>query len=240
MNFTFTEQQIREAINHTYPHYINNLRYRNEKLQQDCFVRGKLAEIFFRDLFQQYGFIVQSNVTNNNEDIDLQLNGIVLLNQSILFDALLNVEIKTSLIPNKNFDIFKSADLKIYKKSNSIEQDINWHIGIQVYFDKYRPEWENIVSDFSDINIMFETYKNLKFSCSWITRDKTIKYLNSDFIKDQTWSYANKTFWKCPLHIHNRNIYEMIIYLLHLLIYQQQTHIDNLNTYITQIKGNNV
>lgn len=239
MNFTFTEQQIQEAINHPHPNYINNLRYRNEKLQRDCFIRGTLAEIFFRDFLKHYGFNIQSNIADNFVDIDLQLNGIVLLNQIIPFDSPIRLEIKTSLRPNPNFDIFKSADLKIYKKSNSIEQDINWHIGIQVYFNQFKQDWESVIEQ-ADDRLIYERYKDLEFSYSWITQDDTIKYLNSDFIKDQTWSYANKTFWKCPLHIHNRNIYEMIIYLLHLLIYQQQTHIDNLNAYITQIKGNNV
>ena len=237
----FTEQQIQKAIKRTYPSYINNLRDRNTALKKDCFIRGTLAEIFFKDLFQQYGFIMQSNVTNNGEDIDLQISGIILLHQTILFDNPLNIEIKTSLIPYQGFDILKSADLKIYQKSNNIECDINWHIGIQVYFNKFKKDWENFIEQ-SDNTAICNGYKNLNFSCSWITRDRTIEYLNSIPINNRTWSFQGsyKTFWHCPLNIHNHNIYEMIIHLLHLLIHQQQIHINNLNTYITQIKGGNV
>lgn len=229
---TFTEQQINEAIQRPYPNYINNLRYRNPKLQRDCFTRGTLAEIFFRDFYQHYGFVITANIADNGEDIDLQISGVTLSNQIIHFDIPIRLEIKTSLIPYQNFDIYQSADLKIYKNNNNIECDINWDIGIQVYFNKFKKDWENFIQQSDEMQI-YEGYQTLNFSYSWITKNETIKYSNAiPNMSDKTWTFPNarKDFWKCPLNIHNHNIYEMIIYLLNLLVYQQQLHIKNLNT----------
>ena len=201
----FTEQQLQEAMNRPTPFYIttDNLRDRNNALQKDCFIRGTLAEIFFRDFFQNSKFNVKSNVLDNCVDIDLQ----IIQN----FNNPINIEIKTSLIPYRGFDIYESADLKIYK-NNNIEYDIKWDIGIQVYFDRYKQEWENIIKCCNDKQQMLEEYKNLNFSCSWITRDDAINYSNSLPFNNRTWTFngSYKEFWRCPLSIHNNNLGNLI------------------------------
>lgn len=212
--FNFTEKQIQEAISLHYPNYTDNLRYRDINLQKDCFVRGRLAEIFFRDFFKGHRFIIQSNVANNCEDIDLQIKGrIKEYNIEENFNKPINIEIKTSLIPFRGFNIYKNADLKIYKKTDNIACDIKWDIGIQVYFDKYKQEWENTIKCCSDKSSMTEEYEKLNFSCSWITRKEAISYINNPEVKEKTWCYGYKIFWKCPLKIHNHNLDNLIALL---------------------------
>ena len=205
--FNFTEKQIKEAISYHYPNYIDNLRDRDKNLQKDCFVRGRLAEIFFRDFFQSYSFIIQSNIPDNGLDIDLQIigkiNGYNIIEN---FNKPINIEIKTSLIPYRDFDIYQNADLKIYKKTDNIASDINWDIGIQVYFNEFKKDWENFIEKSDNESI----YRNLNFSCSWITRKKAISYINNPELKEKTWNYSYKTFWKCPLNIHNHNLDDLI------------------------------
>lgn len=209
----FTEQQIQEAISCHYPNYIDNLRDRDKKLQKDCFVRGRLAEIFFRDFFKNSKFNVISNVLNNCVDIDLQIigkiNGYNIIEN---FNKPINIEIKTSLIPYRCFDIYKNADLKIYKKTDNIACDIKWDIGIQVYFNKLKNDWENFIKE-SDNKSIYDGYRNLNFSCSWITRKEAILYINNPEVKEKTWGYGYKIFWKCPLKIHNHNLDNFIALL---------------------------
>lgn len=199
----FTEEQIKEAMRHTIPPYVNNLRGRSKAIKNDCFIRGTLAEIYLRDFFKNYGFYVKSNILNNCVDIDLQI--ITNFNKSI------NIEIKTSLIPYKGFDIYKSADLKIYKKTDNIADDIKWDIGIQVYFNKFKGDWENFIEE-SDNKLIYEGYKNLNFSCFWITRNDAISYSNSLPSDNRTWTFEGsyKEFWKSPLSIHSNNLNDLI------------------------------
>ena len=219
----FSKAQIKEAIARDYPHYVNNLRNRGEKIQKDCFVRGTLAEIFLRDFLKSYDFIVQSNISNNAEDIDLQISGLQFAEKNIAFDRPLNIEIKTSLIPYQSFDIYKSADLKIYKKTDDIQKDIVWDIGVQVYFNYYKKGWENFI-ELSDEKTIETMYHHLEFSIFWITKNKAIQYSNAIANeKDKIWTFPNsfKQFWKCPLKIHHANIDDLIVCLLKSLIFQK-------------------
>ena len=207
MIFDFNQQQIQEAISSPIPDYINNLRGRDLFLKQDCFRRGKLAEIWFRDFFEFCNFQVCSNLKNGNKDIDLSIMGVFLNGQSISFDRTIKIEVKTSLIPHKNFDINEQGDLKIYVNSDDPINDIDWDMGIQVYYTKFKKEWEQNIPNF-DSNLISE-YKKLNFSCSWVCKNATIQYLNGLPIDKMTWQYGDKIFWHCPLKIHNHNIYEI-------------------------------
>ena len=186
----FTEKQIQEAMQQD-AIYSNNLRDRDDRLRKDCFVRGRLAEIFFRNLFQDHCFEILKNIPNYGEDIDLQISGIYLQNQMIFFNRPINIEIKTSLIPYENFNILQCGDVKIYKNSNIIENDIKWDICIQVYFNELKQYWENFIRN-SDENLIYERYKHLNFDCYWITRDKVIYYSNSIHNpNDKIWTFNN-------------------------------------------------
>ncbi|EFP2901688.1 hypothetical protein HP690_001852, partial [Campylobacter jejuni] len=112
--YTFYENQIQEALDRAFPAYVNNLRYRNEILQKDCYIRGVLGEIFIRDILKNYGFITTSNENNedkeDNTDRDLLIYGLNTISSQIRFQKAIKIEIKTSLIPNDKFNYIDNGD----------------------------------------------------------------------------------------------------------------------------------
>ena len=201
--FNFNVEQISKALSRSHSVYVDNLRDRNEILRQDCFIRGSLAEIWFKDFFESHGFQVYSNLKNGNTDIDLSINRVI------------NIEVKTSLIPYENFNIYEQGDLKIYVKSDEYSNDIDWHMGIQVYYHQFKKKWEqNVPNSGSDLIV---EYKKLNFSCSWIPKNAAIQYLNNPLTKEKTWKYGDKNYWHCPLKIHNHNIDESVTYIKSIL-----------------------
>ncbi len=218
MTFKFNQQQIQEAISADIPSYMNNLRDRDPILRKDCFIRGKLAEIWFRDFFQCYGFQVETNLKDGGTDIDLSIKALFLNSQKISFDAPIKIEIKTSLIPNKNFDIYKSGDLKIYAKNDNPSYDIDWNMGIQVYYHQLKREWEQNIPNFN--SDLASEYEKLNFSCSWIEKNRALSYIQQLSPNDRKWSFlkSRQEFWHCPLGIHSHNIYESVVYLMSILL----------------------
>ena len=229
--YTFYENQIQEALIRAFPAYINNLRYRNEILQKDCYIRGVLGEIFIRDILKNYGFITTSNENSeDNTDRDLLIYGLNTVSSQIRFQEAIKMEIKTSLIPNDKFNYIDNGDVKIYKKTNNFENDIYWDFGIQIYFKQYKPEWEKNVQNIYQNNVynntdnkLLDLYNKLQFEIFWISKQKAI---NANFLQNhKTWSYANKTFWRCPIGKCNPNFYELIICLLDNIINDQYREI---------------
>lgn len=218
MIFKFNQQQIQEVISTHIPSYTNNLRDRDLLLQKDCFIRGKLAEIWFRDFFQSYGFQVKTNLKNGGTDVDLSIEALFLNSQRISFDVPIKIEIKTSLIPNEYFNIYKTGDLKIYAKNNNPSDDIHWNIGVQVYYRQLRKEWEQNISNFNS-NLALE-YEKLSFSCSWIEKNQALSHIQQLPPDNKKWSVPElfKEFWRCPLSIHNHNMYESVVYLMSSLL----------------------
>ena len=240
--FNFNQQQIEEVISSPILDYTNNLRNRNPTLQEDCFIRGKLAEIWFRDFFKGYGFIVETNIVNNSTDIDLGIKGVFLYNKNIVFDNPLKIEVKTSLIPNEKFNIYEQGDFKIYAKGNNPSDDAYWDIGIQVYYHQFKTEWESsIASCNSNLENLTKKYRELQFSCSWITKSDWLFHINNANVNDRKWSFKGsfQKFWYCPLEIHSHNIYESVIHLLSVLLYQETDKVNILQNYIHSLQNPN-
>lgn len=239
----FNPQQIDEAILTIIIPHVDNLRNRTPKVRNDCFIRGKLAEIWFRDFFKQYGFVVDSNrIKDNGTDIDLIINGICLNNNNICFNRPIKFEIKTSLIPKENFDINNQGDFKIYKKNNDFAQDTkDWDIGIQVYFCCFKQNWEEFVNENFNENFNNQTYKqnlaNLNILIFWATNGQAQEYHNALPTDKREWTFqgSHQTFWRCPLKNFNQNLYDIIIYLLQVLLSQQNDNILQLQNYIQHL-----
>lgn len=240
MIFYFNQQQIQEAISSPIPDYINNLRDRDLFLKRDCFRRGKLAEIYFKGFFESYGFQVGTNIKDGNTDVDLSIIGVFLNGQNISFDRAIKIEIKTSLIPYETFNIYEQGDLKIYANSDSPINDIYWDIGIQIYYSQLKEKWEQeIVNCDYNFDLILQQYKKLNFSCSWIARNKALYYIEQLSPDDRKWSFSNsyKKFWHCPLKIHNRNIYESVIYLMSILLNEYSYKINLLQNEIQRLQN---
>ncbi|KPH50188.1 hypothetical protein HPU229336_04110 [Helicobacter pullorum] len=235
--YTFYEDQIREALRRPLPGYVNNLRPRDEILQKDCYIRGVLGEIFVRDILKNYGFITKSNENSeDNTDRDLLIYGLNTTSSQIQFQKAIKIEIKTSLIPNDKFSYIDNGDVKIYKKTNKFEDDIYWDFGIQIYFNKCRKPWGECVQNICEKNQhqeeLLKLYSQLKFDVFWISRQNAI-CVNNSLGSEQTWSYAYKTFWKCPIRTCNPSFYELIICLLDNIINAQYQEILILKNYIS-------
>lgn len=188
--------------------FVNNLRDRTALIGFDCKVRGYLAEIYVQRLLKNNFIEYETNVMGNRdfEDHDIVISE----NKSI-------ISIKSSLIPDR-YDLNK-CDLKVYKNTENIDNDINWDIGVQIYFDQKKTTWEKNVEN-ERVNYQQLAIKNFY----WILRSDALK--NNKELSRRTWNIYKKFFWCCPI---NKCMEGEESFIKHILeISQKNDHQNNL------------
>ena len=199
-----SKQDLEQAIIHAKnTSFIDNLRKRNKFVSFDSKIRGFLGEIAITNLLTQSGFVINDiNKINDgeNEDIDIFIS-----NQ---FSNDIQIEVKTSLFPDKwrtLDELIENADIKIIKRENSF-YDIKADICVQIYYNFYRQERDAFLKtlpgnpdDYSadELIEMMKLDELHEIIVAWKDKETLQKELSQMTVK--TWSYAMRTFWKCPL-----------------------------------------
>ena len=196
-------------------HFIDNLRHRHPNVQFDCKLRGYVGELAMKKWFEQNGIeLEKTNYLENdgNIDIDFLVKG-------------KNIELKTSLIPNKygNLEtVIKKCDIKLIKRGIANIEQLQGDVHLQIYYTQKREDkdrWlKNQRINFSASNE--ELYAAFRADCflhstsfvAWIDKPALIQKINSLPTDQRTWSYAQRDFWNCKLY-QSKKPMELINYL---------------------------
>lgn len=198
------EQAILHSLNTS---FIDNLRKRNKFVSFDSKIRGFLGEIAITNLLTNSG--IKINDINKfdegeNEDIDIFVS-----NQ---YSSSIKIEIKTSLFPDKwktLEELIENADIKIIKRENSF-YDIKADIYVQIYFNFYRQERDNFLKTLPGDPANYSVDELIKLMnlnslheiiIAW--KDKESLQHDLSQMKNKTWAYSMREFWRCPLKTSN-------------------------------------
>jgi hypothetical protein len=175
---------------------IDNLRTRHPNIQFDCLLRGYIGEEALVNWFSRYEIYFQNinKKVNENYDIDIDLVYIDSNNSRIL-----NIEVKTSLVPDifvasedDKFAILekvlKNCDIKLIRrerlgKKEKIE-DLWGDIYIQIYFTFFRKKRDNFLRDLK-INLNIENAT---------IEDSFTSLIDEIYNKTQAYLYMDNTF----------------------------------------------
>jgi len=183
-------------------HFIDNLRHRHPNVYFDSVLRGYIGEIALKNWFDNNGIIIEEQNHMNKEggmDIDFSFNG-------------MELELKTSLIPDKDRtlrNVFLNRDIKLIKRQPTIEQ-LKSDVHIQIVFQqqtKKKDNWlkkQNINIQSGDLEYLYDAFLakgflNRTFLFGWIDKTTLIHRIHQLPKDKQTWSFAKRTFWVCPL-----------------------------------------
>ncbi len=206
-NIAITEQEIKIAIYKSQSSYfIDNLRTRHPNVSFDSKIRGFIGEIALKKWFKSNGIIINgdglNHMVDDNVDIDVLYKG-------------LNIEMKTSLIPDSDKTIkkvFENRDIKLIRREKTIEE-LRGDIHIQLYFGhlrKKKDDWlslQNVDLKSSNLDYIYDgllcrSYLDKTYLFGWIDKDTLCKRINSiSQYNKRVWSFPNskKSFWRCPL-----------------------------------------
>jgi len=172
---------------------IDNLRNRYSNIQFDCLLRGYIGEESLVNWFNSYGICFQSINKKANEDYNMDID-LVYTNSDN--SQTLNIEVKTSLVPDKfamledeKFvriaKVLKNFDIKLIQREQHGEkekiEDLRGDIHIQIYFTFLREKRDNFLKDLEiNLNIANKTIEDSFNSLIDEIYNKTYAYLYMD------------------------------------------------------------
>lgn len=192
--------------------FLNNLRYRHPNVQFDCKVRGYVGELIIKKWFESYNIEVEATdylEDGDSIDIDFKVTG-------------LNLEIKTSLIPDSDGNlenVLAKRDIKLICRNGQSIELLRGDIHVQIYYQqktKQKDAWlkQQMVDIHNDsLETLYEKFRadayiNTNFIVAWIDKKTLISRINSVPIQERQWSFqgSSRYFWKCSLKSAKRPI----------------------------------
>ena len=182
----------------------DNLRNRSLAVKLDCLFRGYLGEYLVTNWLLEHGIHIAAGNIEIDEyepDIDLSFESASGMQY--------NIEIKTSLLPDKwqcLGNVLNYGDIKLIKRSRFIN-DLAGDVHIQIYYTPLRQErdkWlstnahlhdtvtdEQLIQELDLINNYSTVYL-----VAWIDKPSLI----TANLYPQTWHYGMRDFWRCPFN----------------------------------------
>ena len=173
----------------------NPLRYRKPITQLDSLFRGYLGEYaFFKYMLEKDITFSKINYKKDGEKIDMDL----------CYKGL-NVEIKTSMIPDIDDCMYKTIntrDIKLIRRENSSIEDLQGDIHIHILFNTKRHEHDEWIlsKDFNisnhDVNSLYkflnaEMYRDCINFVGWVDKKTLVQHINKLPEEDRCWSFRN-------------------------------------------------
>lgn len=204
-------QALQKALDNKQIAQLDNLRDRHPNVQFDSIVRGYIGEIAFKNWLHNQGIeITTTNLTpdEDNIDIDFEYKG-------------KNIELKTSLIPDRDQDmgmVVQYRDIKLIKREEHVE-DLRGDLHVQIYYDQKRRAkdlWLGLQKvDYSNTDLAY-LYKELRFDSylrgtyfvGWMDKASIIHRYHMAPEDKRTWTFENslRTFYKCRIKYARRPI----------------------------------
>lgn len=201
--------------------FIDNLRNRHPNVQLDSKLRGYVGELAFSKWMAQHGIHFESSnqlEVESGMDIDFQFQG---------KDKLLQIELKTSLIPDADEifeEVLRKRDIKLIRRGNQPIEELSGDLHVQFFFKQLRirkDEWlKKQVIDFTDsLEKVYQKlaafrYETDTYFLRWIDKASLIKQIQQKPLHMQEWKYGQRAFWCCNLLEEAKMPNELIHYLL--------------------------
>ena len=203
LHLPITEIEIFEAIKKAQQQlFIDNLRDRHPNVAFDSQLRGYVGEIGMRKWLLHHHIEIEAQNTWSEAaqmDVDFRCHN-------------LSLELKTSLIPAADKDLktsFERRDIKIIKRKMEVHQ-LRSDVHIQIYFDQSKQRkdhWlrqQKIDLKQTDLTYLYDafaarSYLKRTYLVAWMDKKRLQEKLDLLPRKKQTWSYAKRDFWCCPL-----------------------------------------
>lgn len=185
--------------------FLDNLRNRHPNVQFDCKVRGYVGEMAIRKWFE-------------SENIDIEASDYIEGDDSIDIDFKVkgrNIEIKTSLIPDKDGsldNVLEKRDIKLICRNNQPIEQLRGDIHVQIYFrqrTRKKDEWlkkqrVNVKKDGLETlygSFRADAYINTTYIVAWIDKDSLVERISKMPENDRQWSFKGsfRRFWTCKL-----------------------------------------
>ncbi|MCQ2077476.1 MAG: S24 family peptidase [Bacteroidaceae bacterium] len=222
INLSLTKDEILSCLRKTQSiDFLDNLRKRHPNVQFDCKLRGYIGELAIKKWFLQNGIEIEATdymPDDDSIDIDFVVAGT-------------NIELKTSLIPDKDKDIatvLANRDIKLIRRNNQSIEELKGDVHMQIYYKQKthaKDEWlsQQDVDLSGNVECLYkqlraDAYLSTTFFVAWIDKPSLIEYIHSLPETKQTWSFANsmREFWRCPLQ-NSRKPIELIAYFQELI-----------------------
>ena len=214
-----TEDEIKSCIRKTISiQFLDNLRRRHPNVQFDCKLRGYVGELAVNKWLVTNGIqITKTNYLHDDYNIDIDF-----------LIAGKNLELKTSLIPDADYNInnvIQNRDIKLIRRGEESINNLRGDIHLQIYFDqkrKAKDQWlkaQHIDLTSKDVNYLYEkflakAYLEKTYLVAWIDKPSLISKLTQLPENQRYWTFtgSQRQFWKCPLS-NSRPPIELIQYL---------------------------
>ena len=211
-----TKGDVLEAIKKSKTHdFIDNLRDRHPNISFDSKLRGYIGEIGLKKWFDENNIKIEAqNYIDDGFSIDIDFK----------FKNL-DIELKTSLIPDVDGNLetaFNKRDIKLINRGGSIE-NLKGDIHIQIFYNhntKKKDAWLkeqgiDLTSDNTEYlynAFLGKAYLEHTFLFCWMDKPTIVERINNLPLNKQTWSFAKRVFWVCPLKT-SKQPSELIKYL---------------------------
>lgn len=223
INLTLTKSEILSCISKTKQiNFLDNLRKRHPNVQFDCKLRGYIGEIAIKKWFEQNNiFIEATDYMQDGDSIDIDF---------VIAGS--NIELKTSLIPDKDNDIedvLEHRDIKLIRRNGQSIEELKGDVHMQIYYKqktKAKDLWltqQDVDLESQDIEYLYsklhaDAYLSTTFFVAWIDKPTLVKKINALPERERYWSFAGsfRQFWRCPLK-ESRKPEELIGYFKELL-----------------------
>tara|TARA_B110000503_G_scaffold142897_1_gene241529 strand:- start:6640 stop:7329 length:690 start_codon:yes stop_codon:yes gene_type:complete len=207
VHIPLTKEEIVSAL-HTalQQNFIDNLRDRHPNVTLDSKLRGYVGEIAFKKWAKSYDIeFIASNIRDYSSGMDIDF----------LFevgDKKIDIELKTSLIPDVDRDLIEMMnrrDIKLIRRKNKTIEAIDGDVHVQIAFKQLRlrkDDWLTKQRIHFDSNIE-EIYTQLAafryetdtYLMGWIDKPALINQINEKPQHLQKWKYGMREFWCCNL-----------------------------------------
>lgn len=206
INLSLTKDEILECLCKTQKmNFLDNLRKRHPNVQFDCKLRGYIGEIAIKKWFSSNGIEIEAtDYLPDGDSIDIDF-----------IIAHTNIELKTSLIPDRDGDlegVLDNRDIKLIRRNGQSIEELKGDVHMQIYYQqktKQKDEWLSMQDiDLKSPNIEYlykalraDAYLKTTFFVAWIDKQTIIKFIHSLPLAQRCWSFPGsmRQFWRCPL-----------------------------------------
>lgn len=205
-----TENDILEAISRAqHSTLLDNLRMRHPNIQFDCKVRGFIGEIALKHWFASHNlYFNKVNYLADASGIDIDL--IYGLGATPL-----NIEVKTSLIPDEWRNLqtcLQKGDIKLIRRGRQTIEQLRGDIHMQIYYRQRRKAKDNwLARQGVDLHhwsektlyhsLLGKAYLDNIFLVGWMDTISLKQRLSSLPAPECTWQFpgSSRKFWKCSI-----------------------------------------
>lgn len=222
VNIPLQKSEVLQALKKSLQNnFIDNLRNRHPNVQLDSKLRGYVGELAFSKWMAQHGISFESSNhldANSGMDIDFQFRG---------KDRILQIELKTSLIPDADetlAEVLRKRDIKLIRRGNQTIEDLKGDLHVQFFFKQLRirkDEW--LKKQAIDFNASLQTiyqklaafrYETDTYFLRWIDKESLIQQIQEKPLHMRQWKYGQRAFWCCNLLNDGKKPEELVSYLV--------------------------